>query len=305
MRELAFRAWNKKMWRSLFSLSLVALGLAVGMGLGLTQATRAQGYEMSGSSIVQMNTASALGADFTYQGQLKDTGNLANGLYDFQFKLYDSALNGNLVGSPDTVAVNDQQVTNGLFTVTLNFGASAFNGDARWLEVGVRPGASVAAYTALAPRQTIAAVPYALHALTAGVSPMRTFYLTNTATYNGSQALSACLPGYHMASMWEIFDLGNLRYASELPEARKLADSGFGPPLSSSGWIRTGSSSNAGAQVGVANCSVWTSSAGGSNGTQAGINPGVLDPSVNISPWDMLVVACSSTARVWCVQDYP
>lgn len=178
MRELAFRSWNKKMWRSLFSLSLVALGLALGMGLGLTQATRAQGYEMSGSSIVQMSTASALGADFTYQGQLKDTGNLANGLYDLQFKLYDAALNGNLVGSPDTVTINDQQVTNGLFTVTLNFGASAFNGEARWLEVGVRPGASLAAYTALAPRQTIAAVPYALHALTAGASAMRTFYLT-------------------------------------------------------------------------------------------------------------------------------
>lgn len=293
------------MWRSLFSLSLVALGLAVGMGLGLTQATRAQGFEMSGSNIIQMSTASALGTDFTYQGQLKDAGNLANGIYDFQFKLYDADLNGNLVGSPNTVTINDQQVTNGLFTVTLNFGDSAFNGEARWLEVGVRPGASVAAYTALTPRQTVSAVPYALHALTAGASAMRTFYLTNLANYNGSQALTACLPGYHMASMWEIFDLGSLRYATELSEARKLADSGFGPPLSSSGWIRTGSSSSAGAQVGVANCSVWTSSAGGSNGTQAGINPSVLNPAVNISPWDMLVVACSSASRVWCVQDYP
>ena len=31
----------------------------------------------------------------------------------------------------------------------------------------------------------------------------RKFYLTQT-THNGAQALSACAPGYHMASLWEI-----------------------------------------------------------------------------------------------------
>lgn len=53
-------------------------------------------------------------------------------------------------------------VTNGLFTTQLDFGASAFTGDARYLEVRVRPGSSTGAYTTLSPRQQLTATPYAL-----------------------------------------------------------------------------------------------------------------------------------------------
>ena len=44
-------------------------------------------------------------------------------------------------GAPPSVAgpltQNAIGVTNGIFTVTLDFGASVFTGPARWLEVGV------------------------------------------------------------------------------------------------------------------------------------------------------------------------
>jgi hypothetical protein len=58
-------------------------------------------------------------------------------------------------------------VSNGLFTVTLDFGPGVFTGPARWLEIGVRTNGSISPHTALAPRQAVTATPYALHAANA------------------------------------------------------------------------------------------------------------------------------------------
>jgi hypothetical protein len=56
---------------------------------------------------------------------------------------------------------------NGLFTVQLNgggeFGANAFKGDARWLQIEVCSNPSCTAQTVLSPRQAITATPYALY----------------------------------------------------------------------------------------------------------------------------------------------
>ena len=104
----------------------------------------------------------AVGTAFTYQGRLTDAGSPANGAYDFEFRLYDAASGGSQVGS--TVPLADVTVSNGLFTVQLDFGAAAFQRDARWLEIGVRPGAGSDACTTLSPRQALTAAPYALHA---------------------------------------------------------------------------------------------------------------------------------------------
>jgi hypothetical protein len=60
--------------------------------------------------------------------------------------------------------VKNVPVSEGLFTVPLDFGAGVFTGDARWLEIGVRPGLSSGAYTLLSPRQALTATPYALYA---------------------------------------------------------------------------------------------------------------------------------------------
>ena len=86
----------------------------------------------------------------------------ANGAFDFQFILYDAASGGGQVGT--TVALEDVAVSNGSFTVALDFGAAAFDGQARWLQVGVRPGTSTGAYTILSPRHALTAVPDALYA---------------------------------------------------------------------------------------------------------------------------------------------
>ena len=61
-------------------------------------------------------------------------------------------------------------VTNGLFTVSLDFGAGVFSGPARWLAIEVKtndPGDALP-YSPLMPRQELAPTPYALHAAEAG-----------------------------------------------------------------------------------------------------------------------------------------
>ena len=100
---------------------------------------------------------------FTYQGQLKHAGIPLNGTVDFQFSLWDAAIGGAQIGS--VVPLNAVNVADGLFTVMLDFGAAAFSGDARWLQLAVRFPAGSGAFTTLSPRQPLAAAPYALYAL--------------------------------------------------------------------------------------------------------------------------------------------
>jgi trimeric autotransporter adhesin len=104
-------------------------------------------------------SAQPIGTAFTYQGRLADAGNPANGPYDLQFVLMDAPAGGIQVGP--VVSREDVPVTNGLFTVALDFG-SVFGGAKRWLEVRVRPGASTGAYTTLAPLQELAPAPNAV-----------------------------------------------------------------------------------------------------------------------------------------------
>lgn len=101
-----------------------------------------------------------IGTGFTYQGRLSDGGIAADGGYDFEFRLYDALTDGTQVGS--AVTLDDVTVTDGLFTVELDFGA-VFDGTALYLEIGVRAGDSEAEYTTLIPRQSLTATPYALH----------------------------------------------------------------------------------------------------------------------------------------------
>src|SRR5665213_2494231 len=57
-------------------------------------------------------------------------------------------------------------VTNGLFTVQLDFGG-VFDGSARWLDIGVRTNGSAGGFTPLSARREILPAPYALFASTA------------------------------------------------------------------------------------------------------------------------------------------
>jgi hypothetical protein len=120
--------------------------------------------EVSARSSASTAASASFSTSFTYQGRLTDNSNPANGSYDLAFKVYDAAGSGNQIGS--TVIRDNVTVADGLFTVELDFGQSAFDGDARWLEVGVRSAGSSSSHTVLDPRQPLYPVPYALHAST-------------------------------------------------------------------------------------------------------------------------------------------
>ncbi|MGA2172541.1 MAG: right-handed parallel beta-helix repeat-containing protein [Sedimentisphaerales bacterium] len=102
--------------------------------------------------------AEPVGTSFTYQGQLIDNNWPADGPYNLQFKLYDSASDGNQIGID--VNTPEIQVNDGYFTVGLDFG-SVFDGNNRWLEIGVCPSQSnnPGSYTVLSPRQQLTAAP--------------------------------------------------------------------------------------------------------------------------------------------------
>src|SRR5262249_3542014 len=101
----------------------------------------------------------AVGTAFTYQGRLSDNGAPANGQYDLQFALY----NWPSIGSPfaGPLTKEDVVVTNGLFTTTIDFGQPIPPGYACWMSIGVRPGPSTGAFTALAQRQQLTPAPIA------------------------------------------------------------------------------------------------------------------------------------------------
>ena len=106
----------------------------------------------------------AQGTAFTYQGRLNDGANGANGTYNVRFAIYDALTVGTQQGSLFTNAAT--AVSNGLFTVTLDFG-NQFPGAQRWLEIGVRTNGN-GAFTTLAPRQPLTPTPYAVFAANAG-----------------------------------------------------------------------------------------------------------------------------------------
>jgi len=96
---------------------------------------------------------------FTYQGRLTESGAPASGDYDLEFRIFNDAVAGAQIGP--TLSVDDLHITDGLFSMVLDFGLGVFDGDRRWLEVAVRDGASTGAFTVLTPRQELTATPHA------------------------------------------------------------------------------------------------------------------------------------------------
>jgi hypothetical protein len=136
---------------------------------------------------------------------------------------------------------------------------------------------------------------------------LRKFYLTQD-IFTGSQVLTACAKGYHMASLWEIFDTSNLSYNTNLGFISD--DSGSGPPAGIQGWIRTGGSSNSDVtQPGVDNCDAWTKDTDTDLGTVVELEQGWAhefpgdNPTTIISPWGTENTLCFEPLQVWCVQD--
>ncbi|MCA9289622.1 MAG: tail fiber domain-containing protein [Phycisphaerales bacterium] len=116
---------------------IAALATAVA-GIGLAGRARAGGPS---------------GTTFTYQGELSSAGAPADGAFDLSFSLWDTSTGGAQVGG--SLLMADMPVSGGVFSVELDFGAAAFDGTARWLEIAVEG-------TTLSPRQMVTGAPYSI-----------------------------------------------------------------------------------------------------------------------------------------------
>lgn len=130
-----------------------------------------------GNLMPRAAVAADLGSAFTYQGYLDDNGSPADGSYNFRFYLWDDSAKNTLLAtfpSDDNLLV---MVDEGLFTVELDFGDQAFNGQERWLEIEVDG-------VPLTPLQPLTPSPYALSlrpgALISGSSSGGILRLSNT-----------------------------------------------------------------------------------------------------------------------------
>jgi hypothetical protein len=110
---------------------------------------------------LQFPAARAQGTAFNYHGKLNDGGSPANGAYDLTFSLFLTNSGGVAAAGPVTNLAT--AVSNGLFTVAVDFGAGVFTGSNYWLDIAVRTnGGDV--FTELTPRQPILPTPYAVMA---------------------------------------------------------------------------------------------------------------------------------------------
>lgn len=108
--------------------------------------------------------AQSPGSAFTYQGHLDNNGEPVNGTADLQFTLWNSGVTGGGVQVGPTLTLNAAQITGGFFSANLDFGATAWDGNQRWLEVASRVPAGGGTFSVM-PRQPVLPVPYALRAV--------------------------------------------------------------------------------------------------------------------------------------------
>ena len=128
----------------------------------LLVATAALTYAQGPGPEPDVGAQAALGTAFIYQGRLTDTEGPIDGTCDLVFELYDAPgsgsppSGGNLLG---TLRRAEYPISDGYFTVRLDFGSGMFAGDARWLQVAVNCSSGL---VILSPRQQLTPSPYAL-----------------------------------------------------------------------------------------------------------------------------------------------
>ncbi len=171
----------------------------------------------------EVSEAVPLGTAFTYQGHLYDANIVANGTYDFAFKLYDANVGGSKVGTD--VNVSDVGVVDAYFTVELDFGSGAFDGNAVWLEIGVRPGEmnDPNVYTTLSPRQEVTPTPYALQT--------RGIFVDNT----GNVGIGTDSPGAKLEVNGDLKVTG--AYKGNISSSSGSDGAPFPRPAYDSGWV--------------------------------------------------------------------
>lgn len=103
----------------------------------------------------------------SYQGVLSDAGDPAQGLYEFQLRVLDSSLTQ--IGSTQTLIAT---VTDGIFTISPDFGPAIFNANYRELEISVRSVMDGGVFITLSPNTPITSAPVAQFALAGNEGPV-------------------------------------------------------------------------------------------------------------------------------------
>jgi hypothetical protein len=104
----------------------------------------------------------AQGNIFTFQGRVNDSSGPVNGPAELRFTLWDVESGGAMPLASNAPPVLALTVSNGLFTVPLNFGAGRFNGADRWVQVELRT--TLGPFITITPRQKVTPTPYAITA---------------------------------------------------------------------------------------------------------------------------------------------
>jgi len=221
--------------------------------------------------------AEEVGTAFTYQGELQRLGVPADGVFDFQFELFNIAVAGAPVAV--TVQLEDVDVRSGLFSVELDFGAASIAGDQLWLAIAVREGVNDGAFTSLSPRYRLTAAPYALHAKSIAANAV------GITEVDGTQIQlrigSGCDPGTFIqaiASDGTVTCMDHNHSGAYLPVGATLTCGGIQKVtgLNSSGSVicgddAVGSSDNLGNHIATSNIQLdgnWLSGDGGNEGIQ-------------------------------------
>jgi hypothetical protein len=187
------------------------------------------------SAIASAPAQQPLGTAFTYQGQLLQNLSPANGNYNFQFLLVDSSTNCASGTNCNPVMITNVPVSNGLFTLSIDFGAGPFYGNNNFLKIAVATNGS-SNFTALLPLQPVAPAPGAIFAENAGNLSGTLPSASLTGIYGGPLTLNnpnnsfcgngGCLTNVNAATV-DGFTAANLNYWSLTGNAGTTAGPNF------------------------------------------------------------------------------
>lgn len=161
----------------------------------------------------------AQGTSFTYQGRFNTNGTPYTGSAEFQFTLWDATSGGGQIAAttPASVIVG---VTNGLFDTSLDFGAAAFSGADRWLQIDART--TIGSFTTLTPRQKVTPTPYAMRAGSVQTNGLPGGVYGNAVTFNNP---ANSINGTHTGNGAGLISLNASQLTSgTVPDARLAAN---------------------------------------------------------------------------------
>src|SRR5215471_5333973 len=217
---------------------------------------------------------------FTYQGRFTDGGTAANGVYDMQFKLFDSSSvgTGNQLGT--TITNGAVAVVNGVFTVQLNFGGAVFSGPDRFLEIAVRAASSSDPYTVMSPRQQLTSSVYAIRASSATSADTATNATTAVNATNAANATNSAQLGGIAANQYVLTTDPRLTISGNFIQntTSQQASSNFNISCDgTAGGVLTGNTINSATHYDIAGNRVFAVSGAGTflnTNTVAGVGAG-------------------------------